>query len=1353
MQQATLNLFADMGVQPYAPITGLTRATKSTDTTAPTATITSQPTTIADGAKYTLAGTATDTGGGLVAGVEVSTDGGSTWHPATGTSSWTYSWTAHGAPTATIKVRATDDSANIQTSPTTATVAVTCPCSVWGTNFTPPNLVADDPTPVEVGVKFKSDTYGAITGIRFYKTSVNTGTHTGSLWTSDGTRLAQATFTSESTTGWQTVTFPTPVAIAPNTTYVASYFAPNGGYAATANYLWRAPAPDPRGGSILDGTPLHVIPNTTTSGNGLYSYSGTSTFPTSSYSAGNYWVDVTFAPIGAPGTVTGVSATAGKGSANVSWNAPASGGAPLSYVVTPYVGTTAKTATTITGAAGQPVPTSGTISGLTPGTSYTFKVQAVNPAGSGAQSSSSNAVTVLAPTAPGAPTVTTVEPASKSVRVTWTAPSTDGGSPLTSYTVTPYIGATAQTATTVSGSPLPTTATLTNLTNGTAYTFKVTATNAIGSTQSAASSSATPAAMIFDLTAPAVADGGDGSPVSLGVKFKADNFGQITGVRFYKAAANIGTHVGSLWSAGGALLAQATFTNETASGWQNVTFSQPVDVTPGTTYVASYQAPNGHYSATSTGLTTAVDNAPLHTIADGTSVNGVYAYSGTPAFPSDSYHAANYWVDVMYAPVPVPGQVTGVTATAGKGSATVSWTAPSSGGSPSSYEVTPYIGATAQTVKTVTGTPLPTTARVTGLTGGTAYTFKVRALNPNGAGATSAASGSVTPTAATAPDAPTGVAASAGPASARVTWSAPADDGGSTITGYTVTPYVGSTAKPTTTVAGDQSSATVTGLDNGTGYTFKVTATTTIGSAQSAASALVTPGMSILDFSTPATIDVNDNDAIEIGVKFKSDQSGQVTGVRFYKAAANTGTHVGSLWTTGGTLLARATFSSESTSGWQSVAFDTPVNITAGTTYIASYNAPHGHYSATGQGFTPAVDNPPLHSIANAISANGVYAYTGAPAFPNNDFNATNYWVDVLFTPIAVPAAPTAVTATAGQSAATVSWTAPSSGGSPTSYEVTPYIGSTAQTPKVVTGTPPNTSTTVTGLTAGTSYTFKVRAGNINGYGTASAASNAVTPTNAGPPSAPTDVAAAPNGSSALVSWTAPSDDGGGALTSYTVTPYIGSVAQTAKTVSGSPPDTSTTVTGLTNGTAYTFKVTATNVAGSTTSSASPAVTPGVTVLGLDTPPTIDAHDSDAIELGMKFTSDVDGFVTGVRFYKSAANTGTHVGSLWTTGTTLLGRGTFTNESPSGWQSVTFADPVAVTAGTTYIVSYNAPNGHYSATGQGFASVIDSTPLHSVANGISANGVYAYTPTPAFPNNDFNATNYWVDVLFTAGGS
>ena len=72
--------------------------------------------------------------------------------------------------------------------------------------------------------------------------------------------------------------------------------------------------------------------------------------------------------------------------------------------------------------------------------------------------------------------------------------------------------------------------------------------------------------------------------------------GRITGIRFYKGTTNTGTHVGHLWTRTGTMLAEATFTGETARGWQQVSFASPVDVTAGTTYVASYHAPNGNYA-------------------------------------------------------------------------------------------------------------------------------------------------------------------------------------------------------------------------------------------------------------------------------------------------------------------------------------------------------------------------------------------------------------------------------------------------------------------------------------------------------------------------------------------------------------------------------------------------------------------------------------------------------------------------------------------------------------------------------------------------------------------------------------
>jgi hypothetical protein len=577
-------------------------------------------------------------------------------------------------------------------------------------------------------------------------------------------------------------------------------------------------------------------------------------------------------------------------------------------------------------------------------------------------------------------------------------PSGDGDSPITGYTVTPFVGSAGQTPTSVG--PSATSTTVSGLSNGTTYTFRVTATNDVGTSPASAPSSAvTPRFTIFDFATPSVADAADGVPIELGVKFTAADSGSVAGVRFYKSSLNTGAHTGSLWTAAGTRLAQATFTNETATGWQTVTFATPVAVTAGTTYVASYFAPAGHYSVTSGGLSSSIANGPLTALGNSTSANGVYAYGAASGFPNSSFNATNYFVDVTYANAPAPGAPTSVAATAGQASATVAWTAPATGGAPTSYTITPRINGAAQTPKTISGSPPGTSTTVSGLTPGTAYTFTVTASNSGGTSAASAPSNSVTPTGAAVPGAPTGVAAAADTKSAVVSWAAPASDGGSAITGYTITPFIGTVAQPATTAGAGATGASVTGLTNGTSYTFRVTATNAVGdSAPSVASNAVKPLSSIFDFGSPAVADAGDGGSVNIGVKFTSDVAGTVTGLRYYKAAANTGTHVGSLWSAAGALLAQAMFTGESASGWQTVTFSTPVQIAAGTTYVASYLAPNGHYSVTSAAFGSAgTDNPPLHALANSIGANGVYAYAATTTFPTSSFNATNYWVDVLF--------------------------------------------------------------------------------------------------------------------------------------------------------------------------------------------------------------------------------------------------------------------------------------------------------------------------------------------------------------------
>src|SRR4051812_38226249 len=208
MQQATLNVLADMGAQPATRQAGLVAATASTDTTAPAAAITSAPASATQGTPVSVSGTAADSGGGVVGAVEVSADDGQTWHPASGTTTWTYTWVPSAPGTATLRARAADDSANLGAPSPGVAVTVagrSCPCSLWSDADRPANPNESDAAAVELGVKFRADRAGRITGLRFYKSAKNTGTHVGRLWSRGGALLASATFTGETASGWQRV--------------------------------------------------------------------------------------------------------------------------------------------------------------------------------------------------------------------------------------------------------------------------------------------------------------------------------------------------------------------------------------------------------------------------------------------------------------------------------------------------------------------------------------------------------------------------------------------------------------------------------------------------------------------------------------------------------------------------------------------------------------------------------------------------------------------------------------------------------------------------------------------------------------------------------------------------------------------------------------------------------------------------------------------------------------------------------------------------------------------------------------------------------------------------------------------
>ena len=147
------------------------------------------------------------------------------------------------------------------------------------------------------------------------------------------------------------------------------------------------------------------------------------------------------------------------------------------------------------------------------------------------------------------------------------------------------------------------------------------------------------------------------------------------------------------------------------------------------------------------------------------------------------------------------------------------------------------------------------------------------------------------------------------------------------------------------------------------------------------------------------------------------------------------------------------------------------------------------------------------------------------------------------------------------------------------------------------------------------------------------------------------------------------------------------------------------------------------------------------------------ANDGQAIEVGMKFRSSQNGFISGIRYFKDEGFTGTRTGHLWTGTGTLLASVVFTGETFSGWQQMLLSNPVAITANTTYVVSYFSSSGDYAASGNYFTQPVVNGFLHGLANGEDGpNGLYKYSATPVFPANSFNASNYWVDVVFNTGG-
>jgi Domain of unknown function (DUF4082)/Bacterial Ig-like domain/Bacterial Ig domain len=1112
IQQATVNIFADMGAQPTTLMSGLVTTAASTDTTAPSTTITSPAngTSLRSGSNITVTGTATDVGG-QVGGIEVSLDGGATWHPATGRASWSYTGSVPKAGAFTIQARATDDSLNTDATPASVSAAGVCPCTIFADNSAPATPSSGDARAINVGMRFTADQAGFLTGVRFYKGTGNTGTHVGAVWSNTGQLLAQATFSNETASGWQTASFTPAPAVAAGTTYVVSYYAPNGNYAADAGTF---------AVKGIDRAPLHAPLTSVANPSGVFDYGDTPAFPTGTFNGGNYWVDPIFDTTQPPDTI-----------------------APHATPVTPLAGSSSVSLT------------------ATVQVQFDEQVQQSTVA------------------------MTLTDPSGGQVQGTIAY---DNTAHTATFTPTTALAAGTKYTAAVSGA---------KDTSNNAMTAAVSW--SFTSQLAGATPGVCPCGLWDDTAAPATVTVNDAQGVELGVKFRPDQAGTITGVKFYKGPKNTGTHTGYLYNtATGAKLGTVTFGTETTAGWQTATFATPIAVTANTLYTVSYFTPTGFYSATSGGMSSTVDSGPLHAPGNNTTDGGndVYRYGLTGGTVPTSGGGANYWVDAVFRPAPdtTPPTVASTTPSAGTRSVPVGTSVKVKFSEPvNAASINITLTGTAAVAGTTTYDPVSRTATFkpnAALAAATTYTAKV-----------------------------VGVSDTSGNAmTAPVTWTF--------ITS-------GTAACPCTIFSAD---------------------------------------------SAPVNAAANDANSVELGVKFRSDSSGWVTGVRFYKGAGNTGTHTGTLWSATGTKLATGTFTGETATGWQQLTFANPVAITAGSTYVVSYHAPVGHYAAD-QGYfaTAGEDNPPLRALASGVDGtNGVYSY-GASAFPTSSYQSTNYWVDAMFS----ATQPTDTTA-----------------------------------PQVVSTTPADGTTSVpTSSNAAAAFDEDVVGTSVS-----------ITLTPAG---------------GAAVAGTTTYDTTTRTATFTPAAPLASSTVYTGR-VSGAKDGAGNTMPAAST---WTF----TTAAGATTAC------PCTLFNESDTPQTASAADAGPLELGVRFSTDTSGYVSGVKFYKGSANTGVHFGHLWSSTGTLLASARFTGESTAGWQTVTFAQPVAVTAGTTYVASYYAPNGGYSVTrGQFEFNGVDKAPLHSPKSVAGApNGVYVYGNS-AFPSNGTD-TNYWVDAVYlpTAGAA
>jgi hypothetical protein len=548
-------------------------------------------------------------------------------------------------------------------------------------------------------------------------------------------------------------------------------------------------------------------------------------------------------PVAAPGAPIGLVATAGDSQASLAFLPPASdGGSPI----TDYDAACTDGVATITGSgAASPI----VVTGLVNGTNYSCTVTATNAIGTGP---ASNVAQVIPQGLPGAPTGVIAAPMDGAAQVSFTAPASDGGSAITTYTVRCFDGNTTTLVATGSASPL----TVTPMINGTSYSCTVAATNGVGEGPLSVAVNVVPVTVPGAPTDLAATHGDSQATLT----FVAPAVTGGSAIIDYTAACSDGNAVFNATAATSPItvtgLTNGTTYSCTVSARNDEGSSPPssaVSVTPATVpgaptavtaaagdaqAIVNFSAPASDggsnitaFTASCTdGVNTLIATGPASPLTIAPLVNGIEYTCTVTATNAEGTGAASSPATVT--PASVPGAPTDLAATAGNGSATLTFVAPASTGGSAIID---YSATCSDGVASFSATAANSPITVSGLSNGTTYSCSVTARNAEGSGPASAPA-SVVPV--TVPGAPTAGGAASGNAQAVVSFAAPATNGGSAITSYTARCTDGTT---TFLATGTASPLTVTGLTNGTTYSCTVTATNAQGEGAASAPMQITP--------------------------------------------------------------------------------------------------------------------------------------------------------------------------------------------------------------------------------------------------------------------------------------------------------------------------------------------------------------------------------------------------------------------------------------------------------------------------------------------------------------------------------